>query len=431
MQSTNTTNFYGEDTSLVGGAANAPARSEFVRHWQTLSFEKKAKLLRENPVTCFVLSGGGMYLFLKQFFKLWPELEDDVQPYITGSALVTGGIGFVVGLMSMSYINSRKIFGYLRLNQEIAAARFENYRRTWVASVEGLGAIFPFMLGEGIVISCANDDNWIQENGKYYCKISELQFFGELMPAPAVVALLYTLWNATPASCHKKLGKIVNGMMEIFFRILLFSRYIQAVTQTCFILSGKWASNFVDITHPALYEVGALGGAVVAVGVQMIKDQHKEKVHTSMMFVFAAVIIIQLGHDIKKEYNAEAPYGSLAWISALSKTIAALAAVVAGSYLTGKWTGIFAKEQRMIDRLTRAESTNIPRLSPTRPAISPTVMQALIEECGKDQLALNPPSAPGILTAYGNHQPQPSSNTEDSNTFNYPRLESNSPALTA
>ncbi len=335
------------------------AVTRYVDCWGVDS-ERKFLLYRENPIVMSLLSGGGVYLFLEQFFKLWPEERARLQLAFSSISAASAVVGLSMGTLSLSYHNADKVFKYFRWNGEQAAINFARTKRLWISIIEGFGSLAPFILGESILRYCADPNHW---NSDDQCMVSNQYLLRNFLPAPLIVATIYTVWNCIFPSQKEawaatgRLQKIGVYTLECGFNALLHSRYIQALCQALAMVYAK-ASITTAISrtpNPAYYEIPACAGAALAIFMLLLKPQHAQKVLTVMMYVSILVMTLTISVDTYREYaTPQGPDGTSLLPAAIVNTLSLGMCLIGGGALTSKFGGTSFREIRIISTLVEA-----------------------------------------------------------------------------
>lgn len=272
-------------------------QEEQPRNLAPIQSEKKsqseifARLLVFNPAIFSQFFGIGTLAFLDQFLKLWPSRRIQALPYLSIPAVALAGLGWGIGASSIK-----------NPNDEI---RNDPFKRSVMTVMEGVGAIFPFLLGDLIEIYCRNSKN-LDSEGR--CMVSEDVFWKNFFTAPAVLSALYIAWNTiSPAqkyfwlSASKTQRMLVIGT-DLLTKILFYSRIIQASLML----------NINSIPKPLLYEGVAAPATLIVLGGEIFQHRHRQKIDSIMMYLMIANLMVYLkevsSHEISHDYYPEQPH---------------------------------------------------------------------------------------------------------------------------
>jgi len=326
--------------------------------------ETLAHLIRLNPAIYSTLFGLGTHAFLDQVFKLWPEIRIDALSYFSIPAIGMGVLGWGIGAHSV-----------VKPQSDIQTSSF---KRTSVALLEGLGAVFPFTLGEEIEVYCANIDH-LDTLGK--CMVSEATFWGSFFPAPAVLSGSFVIWSIIPPTkklawaSHGKAQKVLVITADSFFTTLLYSRIFQTLLM-----------NISSIPQPLIYEYGAIPAAITVLAAQTLKPQHRQKLHTTIIYSMTANLIAYLVKFLIAEFAASKQEGEDYSWSAIFKAIAFPALFVTGFVYTLWKSARYVRESRQVERIVPAGSPRLLLQQQLDEALQrPEIRQQLVRQLLQDK----------------------------------------------
>ncbi len=260
-----------------------------------------ARFLVFNPAIFSQFFGIGTHAFLDQFLKLWPSRRMQALPYLSIPAVALAGLGWGIGASSIK-----------NPNDEI---RNDPFKRSVMATMEGVGAVFPFFLGDLIEIYCRNAKH-LDAEGR--CMVSEETFWKNFFTAPAVLSALYIAWNAiSPTQKYfwlsaSKTQRILVVGTDLLGKVLFYSRIIQASLML----------NINSMPRPLLYEGVAAPATLIVLGGEIFQHRHRQKIDTMMMYLMIANLMVYLkeisSFEVSHDYYPEQPH---AWPLILKLTV--------------------------------------------------------------------------------------------------------------
>ncbi len=229
-----------------------------------------ARFLSLNPAILSQFFGIGTHAFLNQFLRLWPSFRIQALPYISIPTVALAAMGAAIGVDAMK-----------NPNHEIGN---NHLKRFLMASMEGVGGIFPFFLGDLIEIYCRNSEHLDAENR---CMVSEEIFWKNFFTAPFILSLCYIAWHTiSPTqkydwiSAGKKQKISVIGI-DLLAKILFYSRIFQMLML-----------NINPKPEPLLYEGVTAPVTGLVLGMGIFKPQHAQKLDTLLRLLMNAKICI-------------------------------------------------------------------------------------------------------------------------------------------
>lgn len=229
------------------------------------NLETVARLIRINPAIFSLCFGISPIALLDEFLKMWPGSRKDVLPYLVIPAAFTGSIGWLIGAHAV-----------LNPKRDLQSSAF---KRLCVATLEGFGAVVPFVLGEEIIVYCRNSKHL---NDAGLCTVSDKTFWADFFPAPVLLGTAYVAWNMLPLSqklmwmSQHKGKKILIVSIDSLSSLLLYSRVFQTLLM-----------NIASIPQPLIYEVGAISAGVSVLLMQTLVPKHAQKLNTVIMYAMA------------------------------------------------------------------------------------------------------------------------------------------------
>ncbi len=247
-----------------------------------------ARFLVSNPAIFSQFFGIGTHAFLDQFLKLWPSLRMRALPYLSIPAVSLAILGWGIGASSIKYPNDE--------------IRNDPFKRNVMAAMEGVGAVFPFFLGDLIEIYCRNAKH-LDSEGR--CMVSEDTFWKNFFTAPAILSALYIAWNSiSPTrkyfwlSASKKQRMLVVGT-DLLSKVLFYSRIIQASLML----------NIHSMPRPLLYEGVAAPATLIVLGGEIFQHRHRQKIDAMMMCLMIANLMVYLkevsSFEVSHDYYPE------------------------------------------------------------------------------------------------------------------------------
>ncbi len=294
--------------------------------------ETVARLFRINPALFSLLFGIGTHAFLDQFLKLWPQMRIQALPYLSVPAIGMGMFGWGIGAHSVIYPQD-----------DIQSSRF---KRTSVAMLEGTAAVFPGILGEEIEVYCSDPMHNCQD-------VSDAVFWGNFFPSPAVLSVAFIAWNMISPTqkitwaSQSKVKKVLVISLDSVASLLLYSRIVQALLM-----------NISTIPQPLIYEYAAIPAALIALGGQTLKPQHRQKLYTSIIYAMGANLVAYLVQFLMQEFSrkpSEQEQEPYSW-SAILKLIAFPLLFLTGFAFTVMRSRQYVTERQSKERFVRVGS---------------------------------------------------------------------------
>ncbi|MBP6103796.1 MAG: hypothetical protein KBD23_00295 [Gammaproteobacteria bacterium] len=280
-----------EDSGLI--ASNQKINVEDVARLSTYPILSSSHFLQVHAV-------------LDKFFELWPNRRSGALPSI-------GIASFLVAIPSL--IITRDFLKNPK--KEVSNSIIE---RAFLASMDGVGFILPFLMGDLIKGYCS------EKSDPTDCKVSDADFFTKFLPAPVILSVLYIIWNTiSPAQKYmwlseSKIKKLLVVGLDSASNMLLYSQIIQRAMLTIHPKPG-----------PVLYEgVSILASLIVLVG-ESFQHRHRQKVDAVMRYSMLASLMFYMDSLLKEEFDQQ----SYSWspiLKSLSLPILFLTGVMLSVY---------------------------------------------------------------------------------------------------
>ncbi len=249
-------------------------------------FEDLARFLLYNPAVFSLFFNLGTWSFLNQFLRLFPDFRKQALPFISIPSSMLAAWGWKIGRDSIKHPNNE--------------IENDTVKRISMAGMEALSCVFPFVFEEMIRISC---NKRLEE--KQPCNVSNEDFWGIFFTIASVFAISYVLWQGiiSPPKKHiwhssnlkqkKALAMGVIGI-DLFMKTLFDSRILQ-----------KTISNINATSSPWVYECVAIPAALIVLAGGIFRDQHGQKLDTSMMYLLIANLMYDFCSVVKVALSQE------------------------------------------------------------------------------------------------------------------------------
>ncbi len=247
-----------------------------------------AQLIRINPATYSLFFGIGTHAFLDQFLKLWPSRRAQVLPYMSMPSILLAFLGWKIAFDFVRNPHADIDNALMTGNNRIHVA---SMKRVALATLEGVGVIFPFLLGEIIEVYCKNPKH-LDETHR--CAVSEATFWEQFFSVPASFAMCYIAWHSiNPVakfnfSKKSKLKKILVSVIDVLTKALLYTRIFQSLVMNIYIM------NIYNIPRPIMYEYGAIPAGGMILAGQLFFPRHWQKLEMGIIYAMIASLSLYM-----------------------------------------------------------------------------------------------------------------------------------------
>jgi len=278
----------------------------------TRKAEELAVLWQRNPIVKAVNDGLSLHYSIAQILKLYPSSQHDALLWLMSTDLIGGSIGAFIGRHAI-----------MHPNQPMTTAI-----RVWEATTDGAVA-FVFTLGDAIRVYLT-----IYPEDK---SISDLQFWGELMPIPLFFFFFYTAWHAVSPELKERifprnprLNSMVNVSIDNFLRFAFFSRVWELFLHNTFTMPTQLPYQLIPCI-PALFFTALIH----------YSPRYRERAKTTMVYMMAINLCYLLGVELVNDLGKQDEY---ALVSGYSRLFFWLSLLITSIYFTIKNTVRFVDE---------------------------------------------------------------------------------------
>ena len=245
------------------------------------------------------------------FSRLFPSHRLSILPYIPISSSLLAIPGFII------------VIGSLKNPKNEISNDF--IKRTFLASMDGLGFILPFLMGDLIKVYCS------EKKDPTICEVSDVEFWTTFFPGPAIATVLYSVWNGI--SLDKKRAWLSQGAEK---KTLVFG--IDALSNM--LLYSQVIRQLMFMIHPRpgaiLYEIVSLPASIIALIVGSFQQRHREKMNAIIRYFMLASLMFYMGSFLKTGFEQQTSSWSL-MLTALSLPALCIATTICSLYYGGQF----------------------------------------------------------------------------------------------